>query len=395
MIPQLRSDFNRAFTDGKYRALLYRLERRCGTPVPFRVCETPLFLPGSVMRRIEVAAREILGQLMSNHSYMAESMRAVPEKFRVPGDSPHPLFVALDFGLVQDAGGEFVPRLIELQGFPSLYAYQVVLMEEYRNVYGLPSELHMFLGGLDTDAYYDVLRRAVLGGMNPENVILLEIDPLQQKTLPDFLLTEKVCGIASVNIRDLVRRGTRLFYDRGHRQIPVHRIYNRIIVEDLVRSGATLPFDFRDQLDVEWAGHPNWFFRLSKFSLPYLQHPASPASHFLADVNPLPANLEAWVLKPLFSFAGAGVRVSPSREEIDRIPATERRNFILQEKVNYGTLIQTPEGGTKAEIRVMYIWLEQPVPVLTLVRMGRGTMMGVDHNRNMGWVGSSASFVQE
>ena len=87
------------------------------------------------------------------------------------------------------------------------------------------------------------------------------------------------------------------------------------------------------------------------------------------------------------------MKVGPSKADIDTIPRNERMNFVLQEKVEYSGVVRSPYGDTKAEVRVMYFWLaDRPIAVNTLVRMGRGKMMGVDHNKNMLWVGSSAGF---
>jgi hypothetical protein len=223
----------------------------------------------------------------------------------------------------------------------------------------------------------------------------MELDPLKQKTRPDFILTDRMCGTATVNIREVVRERRRLFYIREGKKTQIHRIYNRVIVDELVRSGAPLPFNFRDELEVEWAGHPNWFFRLSKFSLPYVRHDSVPKSHFLDGLTVMPDNLDNWVLKPLYSFAGSGVIVSPSRDDVDAIPEEKRGDYILQERVEYSPVIETPHGGTKIEVRLLYLWFERPTAVATLIRMGRGKMMGVDFNKNMAWVGSSAGFFFE
>ena len=154
-----------------------------------------------------------------------------------------------------------------------------------------------------------------------------------------------------------------------------------------------MPFDFRDELDVEWAGHPNWYFRISKYSIPYLKHSSVPRTWFLDQLNELPADLENFVLKPLYSFAGLGVVIAPSRADIDAIPEAKRSEYILQERLNFTPVVETPYGLTKVELRIMYVWIDELVPVLTIVRMGRGLMMGVDHNKNMAWVGSSAALI--
>ena len=151
-------------------------------------------------------------------------------------------------------------------------------------------------------------------------------------------------------------------------------------------------FKFTDDLDVEWAGHPNWFFRLSKFSLPWFRHACVPRTFFLSDLVELPPNLDEYVLKPLYSFAGLGVQIGPSAEAIAAIPTTERSNYILQERMDFVASVDTPAGLTQIEIRIMYIWDSELKPVTTIIRSGRGKMMGVHFNKNLDWVGGSAGF---
>jgi len=296
----------------------------------------------------------------------------------------------VDFGLVRDSGGKLQPKLVELQGFPSLYAYQAMLSQVYIEVFGLDANLKYLLGGLDWENYQKLLRRAIVGGHDPANVILMEIDPAQQKTLPDFLLTERLLGVKTVSITDIHKVGSYLFYENTGKRFPIHRIYNRVIVDELIRKNLKFAFQFNEDLKVEWAGHPNWFFRMSKFSLPYLQHDCVPKTWFLDRMEKPPDDLENYILKPLFSFAGLGVIFNPKKEDLAMIPQEKRSQYILQERMEFEPVIDTPHGGTKAEVRVMYIWLEELLPVMTIIRMGRGMMMGVDHNRNLEWVGSSA-----
>jgi hypothetical protein len=348
-----------------------------------------------------LAGEELIRQLVDNREYRAKSDEAVPAEFKVPNEAPHPMFVQVDFGLVRGANGDLQPKLVELQAFPSLYAYQGPLAQTYIDVYGLDESasgsrlpasgrLKYFLSGLETDSYRELLRAAIVGSHDPENVILMEIDPAHQKTLPDFLLTEKLLGVRAVDIVDIRKDGSRLYYERDGKRIPIRRIYNRTIVDELERKKVQLAFDWRDDLDVEWAGHPNWYFRISKFSIPYLKHESVPKTWFLDQLKEIPPDLENYALKPLYSFAGLGVIIAPKKDDITAIPPDKRPYYILQERLNFEPVIETPFGGTKAEVRVMYIWLDKLVPVLTIIRMGRGLMMGVDHNKNMEWVGASA-----
>jgi hypothetical protein len=396
MVPELRRQFNQNFTPEKYRAFLRRVDEICGTHVPFRLSETPCFFPQPLIDRMVRDGEQLVRQLVDNPKYHAKSDDAVPAEFRVPNEAPHPMFVQVDFGLVRGADGAFDPKLVELQAFPSLYAYQGPLSEAYIDIYGLEaSRLRYWLSGLNHDSYRALLHRAIVGSHDPENVILMEIHPQQQKTLPDFLLTEKMLGVRAVDIVDVKKAGSQLYYESNGQRIPIHRIYNRAIVDELQRKNIELAFDWRDDLDVEWAGHPNWYFRISKFSIPYLKHGSVPKTWFLDELPEIPSDLENYALKPLYSFAGLGVVIAPKAGDIAAIPADKRPYYILQERMNFEPVVETPFGGTKAEVRVMYIWLEELKPVLTIIRMGRGLMMGVDHNKNMEWVGASAGLYLE
>jgi hypothetical protein len=404
MIPSLRKQFNANFTPEKYQTFLRRIDDACGTHVSFRLAETPCFFPESLLERMAEHGKALIRQLVESPEYRARSEASIPAEFRVPNEPAHPMFVQVDFGLVRDASGELQPKLVELQAFPSLYAYQVTLAQSYIDVYGMTRAsgsgfkasasdgrgLDFFLGGLNAESYSELLRRAIVGTHDPENVVLMEIHPEEQKTLPDFLLTEKMLGIRTVDITAIKKDGTRLYYERNGGRVPIRRIYNRAIVDELQRKHVELAFDWRDDLDVEWAGHPNWYFRISKFSIPYLRHESVPKTWFLDRLEKIPDDLQNYALKPLYSFAGLGVVIAPTKKDIEAIPAEKRGEYILQERLHFEPVIETPFGGTKAEVRVMYVWLDQLQAVLTIIRMGRGLMMGVDHNRNMEWVGASA-----
>lgn len=402
MIPSLRKQFNANFAPDRYHRLLRHMDEICGSHVEFHISETPCFFPKSLLDRMAQDGQDLIQQLVDNPAYRLKSDEAVPAEFKVPNEAPHPMFVQVDFGLVRDTNGKLQPKLVELQAFPSLYAYQIFLAQAYIDSYGLENQkasgeggpgsegLKFLLSGLNTETYRELLRKAIVSEHDPENVILMEIHPQQQKTLPDFLLTQKLLGIPTVDVVDIKKEGSCLYYERAGRRIPIRRIYNRAIVDEIERKNVKLNFDWRDDLDVEWAGHPNWYFRISKFSIPYLRHPSVPRTWFLNELPGPPSDLENYALKPLYSFAGLGVVIAPKKEDIAAISPEKRAHYILQERLNFEPIIETPFGLTKAEVRVMYLWLEELTPVLTIIRMGRGLMMGVDHNKNMEWVGASA-----
>jgi hypothetical protein len=394
MLSESRRRFNAAWRPEAYARLRQALVERAGAPLAFKVSETPCFFPRSLLDGMVDTGRALVEQIFSNPEAMAAAAAAVPERFRGPSGEAVPTFLQVDFGLVRtDTGVE--PRLVELQAFPSLYAFQLVLAQTYRDVYGLEAGLDLHLGGLDTDGYLALLRTAIVGDGDPEGVVLMEIHPHAQKTRPDFTATERLWGVPTVDALEVVREGGRLFYRRDGALTRIRRIYNRVIPDELETAGLTLPFDYRDDLDVEWAGHPSWYFRVSKFNIPWLSHRAVPATWYLHELEQLPEDRERYLLKPLFSFAGGGIVFAPGDADIAAIPAGRRDRYILQERMAFAPVIDTPDGPTQAEIRIMYVWTDRLRAVLPLVRMGRGRMMGVAHNRNLDWVGASAAFIAE
>lgn len=401
MLQPFRNTFNSTqFTPQRYAELLATLDARTRTQISFQISETPCFFPRDLLDKMCEAGRELTHQLIDDPAYMRLSDAAIPDKYRIPNDNPKPNFMTVDFGLVRRADGGLEPKLVELQAFPSIFGYQDVLCEEYRQIYGLDPQLESHFSGLRADTYWELLRRTILGSHAPENVVLLEVDPDSQKTLPDFHVYEDRLGIATVDITRLIKRGNKLHYLRNGREIPIHRIFNRAIVDELERKQLTPAWDYREELDIEWAGHPNWYFRISKFSLPYLNHPTVPRCVFLDEWfdgkrDALPDDREQILLKPLYSFAGKGIQFAPTDSTLESIPQGERRDYLLQERMRFEPVIDTPFGLTQAEVRIMYLWPDddpEMTPVISLVRLGRGLMMGVDHNRNQQWVGGSAAF---
>ncbi|QHN03290.1 hypothetical protein FTO74_07870 [Granulicella sp. WH15] len=405
MIPALRERFNREqFSAERYARLLARLDQVTRSHVEFRVAETPCFFPIELLDGIAETGRVLTHQLIDSPEYLHRSEAAIPERYRVPNENPaHPHFMTIDFGLVCGEDGSLMPKLVELQAFPSVFGYQDVLAQAYVDAYDLDPGLTSHFGGRTEAEYWQMLRRTIVADHDPENVVLLEIEPESQKTLPDFHVYEDRLGIATVDIAKVRKQGRRLYYTRQGREVPIHRIFNRAIVDELERKRVTPAFDYRDELDVEWAGHPNGYFRISKFSIPYLNHPSVPAAVFLDDwfagrgERRIPEDRSRILLKPLYSFAGKGIQFAPTDADLNAIPPADRNLYLLQERVHFEPVIATPHGATQAEIRIMYLWPDgdpEMTAAITLVRLGRGLMMGVDHNRNQEWIGASAALFQ-
>jgi hypothetical protein len=400
MIPSFRQDFNARFTDEKYRELRAELDRNTRSAIDLRVSETPIFLPAAMVAEMVEAGAAMTHQLVGDTEYLRMAEETIPPAFRVAQTDAHPSFMTADFGLVREVDGSLTPRLVELQAFPSVYGYQAVLGEAYLRAFDLDPGLNRFIG-VDEDQYWEAMRQVVVGNHAPENVILMEVTPEQQKTLPDFRVHEDRLGIRTVDITHVRQRGAKLYYDRDGVETPVERIYNRAIVDEMLRKGIKPGFDLTADLDVAWAGHPNWYFMISKFSIPFLRHPSVPPSVFLDEWmrgehrDRLPADRAEWILKPLFSFAGKGIEFAPSEELLHSIPPEHQRDYLLQQRMHFASMVETPFGQTQAEVRILYVWPDDGDlrAINTLVRLGRGKMMGVDHNRDQLWVGGSAGLI--
>ncbi len=390
MIPELRAAYNAAYSDEKYREYERRLSERGGMEIPFRLAETPVFVPRELREEMLAACREIFRQL-STPGALARSLSAVPPEFDVPGCDASPTFVVVDFAVARGEGGRLAPMLIELQAFPTLYAFQAAQSEELSRLHPGPGRLQWFFSGLGDASYKKVVGDAILAGLPPENVVLLDLDPPRQKTAIDFAFTEQFWGVRAVDPGEIEKSGRELWYSRDGRRTRIRRIYNRLIFDELEASGGKLPFDLREPLDVSWAGHPNWYFRWSKHSLPLLKHPCVPEAVLLSDLPVPPMDLSQWVLKPLFSFAGSGVKVDVTAEDLAAVPPERRSQTLLMRKVDYAPAIATADGNfSKVEIRIMFVSRAgKPYPVISLARLSQGKMMGVNYNHDRTWVGSS------
>lgn len=386
MIAPVRESFNKNYSDERYQKYLSEIWNYTNGEMDFRICETPLFLDEELSQKLQLAANEIASYLLTDE-FKIKSQEAIPANLSVPNEDSHPLFLQIDFAICADENGKPIPKLIELQGFPSLYAFQVLLDDINRQFYEIPNGITSYFNGFTKDSYLDLFKTAVVGNHSTENVVLLEIEPWKQKTRIDFTLTKEYLGIEAVCISEVIQRGRKLFYKKNGIEIPIHRIYNRVIFDELQRKEVKPGFDFHSELDVEWAGHPNWFFKISKHTLPIIKSRFAPNCYYLNEIKDYPTDLENYVLKPLYSFAGSGVKVEVSKELLDSI--TDRDNYILQEKVEYLPLIKTPDEFSRAEVRMMFIWLDKPLLVNNLLRTSKGKMMGVDFNKGKTWVGSN------
>ena len=394
MIADHRKSFNTAFTASKYQSLLKALEHGY-CDISFRVAETPVFIPADLKHKLIEAGDEII-DLISHPDFKAMTNAAIPAAWRVPGENDHPHFLTFDFGISKDENGDLIPKLIEMQGFPSLYGFQAHLGKNCKVNYDLADNLTPYFGDMDEESYVTLLKEVIVGPYKPEEVALMDVDVLQQKTLIDFLVTQKYLGIKILGLTDIVKEGNALFYMEGTQKIRLKRIYNRLIFDEISNNTALLKdgFDPREELDIEWITHPNWFYRISKYTMPFLKSKYVPETQFLSELKEIPADLENYVLKPLFSFAGMGVIIDVKDTDIHQVE--DPQNWILQRKVQYEPVVSAPDGGVKVELRLMYLWPDDGKPKLciNLARLSRGKMIGVRYNEDFDWVGGTIGLME-
>ena len=398
MVPALRKWFNESFTKEKYQNFLEELNSKHPGTIDFRVAETPVFVDKAFGEKM-LSACESIVDVITQPNFLAITKNAIPEEIKVLNENSFSHFIAFDFGICENDKGELEPQLIEMQGFPTLFCYQVWHDEITNKHFNIPDTYSAYFNGFNKETYLQLLKDIIIKDQQSENVILLELLPHEQKTRIDFYCTEDYIGIPIVCLTELILEGKKLFYERDGRKIEVKRIYNRIIFDDLHAQSAEMQEKGKilsADLDVEWVPHPNWFYRISKYTLPFIQHPYVPQTTFLDEIKELPVDLENYVLKPLFSFAGQGVVIDVSPEDITSV--TDPHNWILQRKVKYADVIETPDIPAKAEIRIFYFWKEaatRPVATFNLARLSKGKMIGVRYNQDKEWVGASHVYFEK
>jgi hypothetical protein len=392
MIPAIRKAYNESFTKEKYEAFLKELNEAHPGQLEFRVAETPVFVPKDFTKKMLDACESIV-DIIIDPKFKELTKNAIPKNLNVPGENDYSHFIAFDFGVCINEPGEYEPQLIEMQGFPTLFAYEVLIDDVFHHHFNVPANFSSYLGGYDKETYLQLLKEILVGKHDPANVILLEIFPRQQKTRIDFYCTEEYTGVKMVCLTELIKEGKKLYYLNEGKKTQVKRIFNRVIFDDLMHQTPAVQEKGKilfEELDVEWAPHPNWFYRISKYTLPLIRHPYVPQTFYLNEVKQIPPDLENYVLKPLFSYAGQGVIIDVTQQDIDKVKDPENR--ILQRKVKYADVIQTPDIPAKAEIRIFYFWKDgavRPVATNNLARLSKGKMIGVRYNKDMEWVGGS------
>ena len=396
MVPGLRKAFNDSFTDQQYEAFLKDLNSKYPGAIEFRLCETPIFVDKAFADKTIDACEHII-DVITDPAFKEITEASIPPGERVPNESDHCELFCFDFGICLNEEQEPEPRLIEMQGFPTLFGFQVFYPDLFREYFPIPENYSQYLNGLTRESYLKLLKEVIIDDVPVENTILLEIKPHEQKTRIDFYNTRDYLGIQPVCITELIQEGKDLYYMRNGNKTPIKRIYNRVIFDELLAKKDALGTftDITQDLNVQWVPHPNWFYRISKYTLPFIHHPYVPATYFLNEIKQLPADLENYVLKPLFSFSGKGVVIDVTHADIENI--TDPQNWILQKKVQYADIIETPDGPAKAELRIMYAWKKgwhRPQPIINLARLSKGKMIGVAYNKDKKWVGGSVAFIE-
>ena len=396
MINKYRKLFNEQFTSEKYQAFKDDIASDFNYAPTFRVAESPFFISKELKEQLIEGSNQVIAFIQSKE-FKSLTDKSLELNHLVPNEDEHTTFLAIDFGVCEE-DGKIIPKLIEVQGFPSLYNYQIELYSKFKNHYAFLEELTPFFNNITEQEYLKNIEDVICNDHPKENVILLEIEPEKQNTKIDFYYCNRVLGIPIVCVTEVFKRGKQLFYtNKDGNEIVINRIYNRVIFDELdLRTDLRLQFSFADELDVEWAGHPNWFFRISKFILPFLKGPYFIESTLLSELKVIPEDLQNYVLKPLFSFSGSGVVFNVKKEDIKAV--VDKELYILQKKVTYSPVVQSPDGKVKAEVRVLCTWKKKdasPTLLCNLVRLSRGEMIGVKFNKDKDWVGGTIGLFEK
>ena len=396
MIPSIRTQYNQAFTDQKYQGFLADIAKAYNYKPPFRIAETPVFVGKHLKKQLMEACEEIIDVLV-RPDFKKLSEGAILAGQKVPNETDQTTFLQMDFGICQDKEGNLSPQLIEVQGFPSLYFFQDLAARYYKKHYDIPDNYNHLFGGLSSEEYLDLLRKIIIGNSHPENVVLLEVEPSKQVTAIDFVIAKHELNLEYLCVSDLKVSGKDVYYEKDGRKIGVEKIFNRVIFDELIRrDDIKRDFYFTKEYNVDWVGHPHWFFRISKHTLPLFDSQYVPKSYFLSDLKEIPEDLHNYVLKPLYSFAGTGVIINLNRYDLDSISDPE--NYILQRKVEYAPVVETPNIPAKCEIRMLMIWEDgaaRPKIINNLARLSKGEMVGVRYNKDKDWVGGSVGFFEQ
>jgi len=396
MIESLRKQFNSEFSTEKYQRFLEDIASDFNFAPTFRIAETPFFIPDDLKNEIVLACEEVI-DFITKSDFKKITQRSIDLNSEVPNEDEHTHFLAIDFGICEE-DSKIVPKLIEVQGFPTIFNFQFNLFRKILKFYPELSSTTPYLDGIDEAGYMNILEKVVLKDHLRNEVVLLEIEPEKQNTRIDFLYCHRDLGIPVICVTEVIKEGKKLFYrsDQGEK-IRIKRIYNRVIFDELnLRKDLNLKFSFQEDLDVEWAGHPNWYTRISKFILPFLKGKYFIETKLLSELDTIPEDLENYVLKPLFSFSGSGVIFHVTSADIEAVK--EKDLYILQKKVHYSTVLQSPDGKVKAEVRILALWPEEderPTLVGNLVRLSRGEMIGVKFNKDKDWVGGTIGLFQK
>lgn len=396
MISKYRKLFNEQFTPEKYQAFKNDIASDFNYAPTFRIAETPFFISRELKEQLIEGSNQVIA-FIQEEQFKELTNKSLELNHIVPNEDEHTTFLAIDFGICEE-DGKIIPKLIEVQGFPSLYNYQIQLYNKFKNHYSFLDELTPFFNDLTEQQYLKNIEDVICNDHPKENVVLLEIEPEKQNTKIDFYYCNRVLGVPIVCVTEVIKRGKQLFYTNNDGiEILIKRIYNRVIFDELdLRTDLRLHFNFSDDLDVEWAGHPNWFFRISKFILPLLKGPYFIDTTLLSELKTIPQDLENYVLKPLFSFSGSGVVFNVKKEDIEAV--VDKELYILQKKVTYSPIVQSPDGKVKAEVRVLCTWKKNdksPTLLCNLVRLSRGEMIGVKFNKDKDWVGGTIGLFEK
>lgn len=255
---------------------------------------------------------------------------AVPPELRVPNRDPFAHCIQVDLAIVRGPDGQLDGRLVELQGFPSLYMLTMfqaqAWAEAMADIPGLKQDWTLFFGDFNSTNYIDRLRATIVGDAAPEEVILLDLDPPGQKTYPDFLVTKKTLGIDPVcPDHGRTRRPQTLPSDRRKTRSRAENLQPRSLRRTAEKKASRCRFS-TPTTSTSRRSPSQLVLDLVEVHRAVSPSRSRAGNALLSDVVTPPEDLENYVLKPLFSFAGTGVKVDITRADLDAVPVEHRHD---------------------------------------------------------------------
>lgn len=378
MFTKIREQFNAVFDISQSKNIWDDIDKEFPGYRDFKIAEIPVFLDNELKSKLLMAGNTCLDVILAP-DFIQKNMGS---EFQFGQKNSKPDFICLDFAITLNEHDEFIPKLIEAQGFPTLLGFQQYLTGKFKKHCQIPSGFTSHFNRIN--AFHFSEKIGSILKQYGDDTVLLEAYPEKQRTRLDFKLTEAYWGIKTVCLSQIEANSGKLYYKTGDNLKPINAIYNRVIIEEVVKTYPELltKIELLKEVEVSWISHPDWYYLISKAALPLFKGPYVPSSKIFYKGDDIPENLEDYILKPLFEYGGDGVQLDLNQSIFES--CLENVPYLLQQKVRYADCILLPNGQKrKAEIRLIYGQepsKKRPTLLANLTRLSDSGWMNTSQN---------------